>query len=356
MLFHATAVIRKGKLQPQLTKNALFSDVFENSKMEAYFNEETSIAPSKNDVYIAYCFFHDCTSESFGGAVSAESTSVQRMLIEETSFITCKTTNEVGGAIFFYNEELGECVLFRTCSFNCSSILSDISEGQYSYIVTNNDESSKNEVNESTIAGTKAELYDQWSVLCLGYSNIICSSVNITNNECCYFTALLCHPTASDLVPACSIEYASIVNNTAKNYGCIVLDCEDSSQLIYACNINNNKQDTNNDATISVYTNLFINESCIIGNNKGNKVFYEDCSSCQIIITDCTLDGDIFTDTRYFGSITVISSKKYSFTVELSRIFAGKCESHIDPKRTSDCHRITQCCKCFRRYNIGGVL
>ena len=63
------------------------------------------------------------------------------------------------------------------------------------------------------------------------------------------------------------------------------------------------------------------------------------------MITNCTLDSDIFTNTRYSKSITVVSIKEYSFTVELSHIFAGKCESLIDPKRTYHCHLMTPYCK-----------
>ena len=54
--------------------------------------------------------------------------------------------------------------------------------------------------------------------------------------------------------------------------------------------------------TISTNANLFINESCIIGNNEDNKVFNERGLFCHITITNCTLDSDIMISTRYLVS------------------------------------------------------
>ena len=138
---------------------------------------------------------------------------------------------------------------------------------------------------------TKESAYPHYA-LRLDYSNIVCSSVNITNNECYYRPALGCYPTIKKDVVTCLIMYTSIVNNTAKEgYGCILLSNSGSTQTISTSNIINNKQDDSSSvATIYTNGNLCINESCIIGNNEGNKVFYEYSSSYQIKIINCTLD------------------------------------------------------------------
>ena len=199
--------------------------------------------------------------------------------VEETTFTTCKTTNYYGGGIYFCNTANGQCVIFHTCSFNCSSKRTDSSStyGQYAYIRTkNNDAGFKNEVNETTITGSKNESTYPWCALDLEYSNIICSSVNITNNECYYYPALYCYPASTTYLYTCSIIYTSIVNNSAKGgYGCIWLHNSGSKQFIFTSNIINNKQDSSNYATIRTNGHLFINESCIIGNNENDqKVFF----------------------------------------------------------------------------------
>ena len=264
----------------------------------------------------------------------------------------------------------GECVISRTCSFNCSSTYSKAnSDGQYAFIGTKNAVTCKNEVNETTIKGTKNVSTRQRYALSLYYSNIICSSVNITNNECRYYPALYCSPNKDESACTCCIIYTSIVNNSANSdYGCIDLNNQGSTHLISTSNIINNKQSKDDRATIETCGSLFINESCIIGNNEGRRVFYESGSSCQITITNCTLDSDIMTRKRYSGSFTIVSSKEYSFINALPYIVTGNCESLLDPqellvvvpkisKRTTSCHKIaTPYCKCSRRLNIGGIL
>ena len=356
-----------------------FSDVFSTSGSNVQQCTQSGtnrfILSNRGDAYVANCNFHDITSDSRGGAIgcstsSESSTIVARLLIEETTFTTCKTTNIKGGGIFFNNGYTGECVIFRTCAFDCSSTNSSNSlGGQYAYIITNNEATCKNEVNETTITGIKkqASAYPHYA-LRLQYSNIICSSVNITNNECCYYTALYCCPNYDASAFTCCIIYTSIVNNSANGgYGCILLCTAFSRHLIFTSNIINNKQSTNVVATILTYVNLFINESCIIGNNEGRRVFYEDGNSCQITITNCTLDSDIITKTRYSGTFIILSSKEYNFINGLRHIVTENCESLLDPqgllvvlreipKRTTSCHVITPYCKCLRQHNNVGVL
>ena len=311
-----------------------FSDVFGegSNNSHEYINKDHTgtnpFAPSKNDVWVSNSLFHDCTSTKNGGAISC-STSIQRIFIEETTFTTCKTTNSYGGGIYFSNTGYGQCAIFRTCSFNCSLTSSNISFGQYAYIYTKNDATYKNEVNETTITGSKKkENTKPYRALSLDYSNIICSSVNITNNECYIFAALSCTPSKNASFCTCCIMYTSIVNNSANGgFGCIVLALTGTRQSIITSNIINNKQDDKtSNAIISTYANLSIKESCIIG-NEGDKVFYEQSRSSQITITNCTLDSYIINQVRYDGALTIVSSKEYSFINAFSHIVTEKCES-----------------------------
>ena len=156
--------------QSKTLKNTQFSDIFgrDNSDLYEYSNPNHSgknpFYPVNRCIYISNSFFHDCTSDSSGGAVSSESTSVERIFIEETTFETCKTTNLFGGGIFFNNDENGECAIYRTCGFNCSVLCpaeeipdDEISGGQFACMSVKNDETYKNEINESTITGSKKE-------------------------------------------------------------------------------------------------------------------------------------------------------------------------------------------------------
>ena len=354
MRYGAIIAANEGILPPQTSKNAQFSDAFSESNENLYVYSNSNhtgtspFFPIKKDVCISNSLFHDCTSSSSGGAVASEGASVERIFIEETTFTTCKTMSTFGGAVFFYNNNNGECAIFRVCGYNCSSTRicnvdnkngnpEPSSSGQYALILTKNDASSKNEVNESVITGSRKDSTVPSYAIGLQYSNIICSSVNITYNECYYYPALYCWPTEKTSVCTCCIICTSIVNNSAKEgHGCIWLDNSDSTQLISTCNIIDNKQEDAKtiDATIRANANLFINDSCIIGNNEVNVVLWEGSSSCQITVTNCTLDSDFFTSRRYSGSLTNISCREYSSINAMPHVFAEKCNSETRKRIT----------------------
>ena len=361
-----------------MPKQAHFDDVFGNSTLplkqidkERWAGAYRFTTETAYDAWVSNCLFFYISSTSRGAAIccsaASNSSGVQRLFIEETIFTECKTMSSYAGGIYFYNTNNGECVIFRTCCFNCSSMFSDHSWGQFACIETKfRATTSKNEVNETTITGImKEESTITHYALILEYSNIICSSVNITNNECYHCPALLCYPTNNTDVCTCCIIYTSIVNNSANgSYGCILLSNLYATQLISTSNIINNKQSTDDHATIIVNTNLFINESCIIGNNECKQIFSISNSLSNIKITNCTLDSDILTSSRYSGELTIISSKEFSFINALSHIVTGRCNSTFDSYGTltvavniqkngsRNCPVITPYCKCMKQYNI----
>jgi hypothetical protein len=80
-----------------------------------YTNVQTT---SSTNVSVLHCLFSGCTSTSNGGALSC-SESVQRLLIESSSFFSCSTSGQYGGAIYFWNTNNGECVLYKVCGNDC---------------------------------------------------------------------------------------------------------------------------------------------------------------------------------------------------------------------------------------------
>ena len=70
-------------------------------------------------VYVHDCIFRDITSNAYGGALYCSS-SVDRLLVEQSSFISCITSYTHGGGMYSYS---GQCVLSRICSFNCCSFI-----------------------------------------------------------------------------------------------------------------------------------------------------------------------------------------------------------------------------------------
>jgi hypothetical protein len=288
-----------------------------------------TITPTDQNVYVHNCVFHYCSSSSSGGALNCGS-SVYKLLVEHTTFISCMTSSGHGGAIYFSSTTNGECIVSITCGFNCSCSV----YGQFIYTSTKNDVTCKNHVNDSSFAHSSISISDSREVLCLYYGTILCPSVNITNKICYAWAVLYCQPvtgTGSPVSETFCMSYSSVVNDTANgDKGCFLLQNSASSHRIDTCNIMNNKQNSSSYGTISSWSNLFIKDSCILGNNEGKAVFYQSISSNKITISNCTIDDDIFTNGRYSGSVTVIKTITKSFINALSHIVTQHCDSYFD--------------------------
>jgi hypothetical protein len=306
-----------------------------NTNIKEYKNTKYTgrIAPTDQNVYVHDCFFQNCLSSSDGGAIYCGS-SVYKLLVDQTSFISCRLSSNHGGAIHVNSQSYGECILSRICGFDCLSTNPSYSYGQFASIYTKNDAVYKNHVIDSSITRSTNTNTNSYEALHLYYGNIFCSSINVTNNV--YYTRAVLYtiPTAGTGSPppetGC-ISYSSIANNTASNgYGCIYLDRSTASQRIDTCNIINNKQTSSSYGTIYTNANLLIEDSCILGNNDKYKVFYVDTSSNKITISNCTIDDDIFTNGRSYGSVTVIKTITKSFINALSHISTYHCDSYFD--------------------------
>jgi hypothetical protein len=305
----------------------------------------SGISPSANNIYVNNCVFRYCSSSSAGGAIYCGS-SVYKFLVEQSSFLSCRTAGNNGGAIYFYSSTSGECVLSRTCGYNCSSTYTSTSEGQFANIYTKSDISYKSHVNDSSVTRYSKNTSSSYNALYFKGGNILCPSINLTNNECYGNTAIYCYPVSSSISDTFRMSYSSIVNNTANpGSGCILHDNSGSSHCIDTCNIINNQQTSSGLGTIRANTKVFIKNSCILGNNIGKYVFYT--SSYSITISNCTIDDNSFVTGRYYGTITVNKTIEIAFINALTHIATQNCDSYFDSYGTltvkPNCH-----CECPR--------
>jgi hypothetical protein len=334
-----------------------FSDVYGPNYTPTNFTApeytDRRIETSQLNVYVYNCLFRDLiSSSSNGGGALYCSSSGCRLLVEQSSFIYCFTSSGNGGGIHIDATESGECVLSRICGFNCLSPNS----GQFARIYANNNKvNNKNHVNDSSITHSLNENTNTHYTLLLGYGSVLSRSVNLTNNKCFYFTALYYYQTYD----TCYISYSTITNNTANGYTCIYLNNPSYSCRIETCNILNNNQNLSNYGIIRVYSNSLIQNSCILGNDKGKIVFYHETTSSYTLISNCTIDDDIFTGGRYYGSVTVIKAIESTFINALSHIATHKCDSYFDSYETlsvkisvpSQFPVYLRSCNCYRPMN-----
>jgi hypothetical protein len=278
---------------------------------------------SGTNVYFLDCLFRSCTSSSHGGAFYCDS--VTYLLVESSSFFSCKTSNSHGGAIFFSNSN-GQCVLHEVCGYDCSSTRSGTSYSQFAYIYVNDGLSSKNYVNYSSIVRCVNGRSDSYYTLRLSCGKIYCPSVNISMNKCGYYTGIICRSYGDSNSVTCSLTYSSFSDNIANGNKCIRLDRSGSKYEIKSCNILRNKEITGSYGIVYADGNLKIEDSCIL-ENTATYIFY--ANSYTITLSNCTVDS-----TSKYGNVVTQNTVTKSFIHALNHMSTQNCHSKYDSAGT----------------------
>jgi hypothetical protein len=282
---------------------------------------------SDTNVYVLNCLCSGCISSSNGGAIYCTSTN---LLVESSSFLSCRTGSNNGGAIFFQNTGSGQCVLYGLCGYDCcSTYTGGNSHGQFARIDVYNVASSKNYVNYTSNTRCVNENTNSYDPLCLVYGKILCSSINISMNKCYYRSAIYCYPFTESSSIICSLSYSSFADNVASKHYCIVLNKGDAKYEIKCCNILRNTQvELGSYGTIYTNGNLIIKDSCIF-ENTANNIFYQGSSSYTITLSNCTVDKATCNQ-----NLNTQNTVTKSFIHGLNHISTQNCPSEYDSAGT----------------------
>jgi hypothetical protein len=290
-----------------------------------FYNSQTLTSrqnPSDSSVYILNCLFSSISSPSEGGALYI--TSATYFLVESTSFFSCKTSTQNGGAIFFQNSN-SKCVLYWVCGYDCCSTYT----GRYSYyhfanIRVSNTASSKNYINYSSITHSVSVNLDSWHIMGLYYGKILCHSVNFSLNKCTG-NQFYCYPSADSSYVTCSFTYSSFTDNTAIRCTCIVFNTGNANYEIKSCNILRNPQnELGTSGTIYANGNLMIEDSCILANT-ATYIFYQYSSTYTITLSNCTVDS-----TSNNQNLNIQNTVAKSFILALNHMSTQNCHSGYD--------------------------
>jgi hypothetical protein len=296
-----------------------WSDYFTGSPTN--FNSTTygsRQTPSDSNIHISNCLFRSISSGSFGGALSC--TSMTCLLVESTSFFSCKTSSSSGGAIYFSNS--GQCVLYEICGYDCCSTHAN-SYNQFAYIQVNSAALSKNYINYSSIVRCVSEISGSHPMLNLGYGKICCPSTNISMNKCHHYSGIYCWPSVDSNSFTCSFSYSSFTDNTAIQNTCIHFWSGSAKFEIKNCNILRNAQgNLGSTGTFYTYGNVFIEHCCIL-ENKATNIFYTYSST--ITLSNSTVDS--FSNN---GCLTTKNTITKSFIFALNHMSTLYCHSEYD--------------------------
>jgi hypothetical protein len=306
-----------------------WSDYFPGTSPTTNFSSKEFTSrqtPSTANVYISNCLFNKCTSSDTGGALYC-STSVTYLLVESSSFFSCKTSSS-SGAIYFKNTDSGECVLYMICANDCYST-SSLNE-QFGWIEVKDGATNKNYINYSSIVRCVNENSGTWRTLYLWYGKIFCPSVNISMNKCGYRSGFSCSPFPDSNSVTCLISYSSFTNNIALSSICIYFNKANAKYEMKSCNILRNTQVNLNDhGTFRLYGNLMIKDSCILENN-ANYIFNSASSSYTFTLSNCTIDKTTISN----GILTIQNTATKSFIHALNHMSTLNCNSEYDSAGT----------------------
>jgi hypothetical protein len=278
---------------------------------------------SSTNVFVSNCLFIGCTSTSNGGALSC-SGSVQRLLIESSSFFSCSTGSQYGGAVYFSNTNNGECVLYKVCGNDCISTYTSSSNGQFAYVYVQNTVSNKNYISYSSISRCVNHNTNPRGTIYLYYGKIYLPSVNISMNKCQYYSFIYCFPFADSNYVTFLLSYSTVTDNIASGHTCIYQEKNAAKGEIKYCNILRNLQGTPNSvATIRLDGNSIISDSCILMNNATYTFFAH--SSYITTVSNCTIDS-----TTHQNSVIFTNTATKSFIHALNHISTKNCAAEYD--------------------------
>jgi hypothetical protein len=246
------------------------------------------------------------------------------LLIESTSFFSCKTSSDEGGAIYFSNGN-SQCILHEVCGYDCcSTYTGSYSYHQFAYIVVNNAASSKNYVNYTSITRCVNERTDSYYILCLCNGKICCPSVNLSMNKCQWYSGIYCSPLKDSNSVTSSLTYSSFTDNVARGYTCIMLWTTGANYEIKSCNVLRNTQVSSSGGTVWSIGNVIIESSCIL-ENTATYIFNQGDSNYRTTLSNCTVDS-----TSKNGNVITQSTITKSFIHALNHMSTRNCHSEYD--------------------------
>jgi hypothetical protein len=242
----------------------------------------TRQTPSNTNIHILNCLFSSITSSSSGGALYCTS-SVTCLLVESSSFFSCKTNGD-GGAIYFLNTGSGQCVLYKVCGYNCSG-----SNNLFSFVDMGSSISNKNYVNYSSISRSISENSGSYYTMRHQYGKFCCPSTNVSMNKCYSRSAIYCAPASDSSSVICSLSYSTFTDNKATGHACFSIWTSGGKGEFKSCNVLRNTQVSSSEGTVYTSGFLTVENSCFLENN-ATYTFYSTSSSYTVTLSNCTID------------------------------------------------------------------
>jgi hypothetical protein len=217
-----------------------------------------------------------------------------------------------------------QCALYKACGYECYSLSTGGSSGQFGFIRLSNSVSDMVYVNYSSISRCVKQVSNHYYTMYHDNGKIFYPSVNVSMNKCHYYSGIYCNPSTDSSSVTCSLSYSSFTDNNDLGYTCIRFCNGGAKCEIKSCNILRNTQSSTSYATIFTNGILNIDDSCIL-ENTATTIFYSSSSSYPITLTNCTVDK-----TTNNGYLTIRNTVTKSFILGLNHLSTQNCHSKYD--------------------------
>jgi hypothetical protein len=275
----------------------------ETSKPTKIIGNQVSYLPFSNNhgnIYIKNSQFKGIQSSGNGGCLKFTVTtgSSNFVVIEETLFYQCKTTDTTsnGGCIYFV--DYGSLIFDQICGYDCNT--GEAALGQFCYCSSN----SGNIYNISMFSSSIINTYNingnnpAYTIYFL-YGKQYFSETNISNN------LVQVTPTYELFYSNSYTIYCSFENNLANGYAVLCW------AFNYLQSFIDKSQNSGTGGILWFHQHNVNMSSCYLIINRENnhgKLFYRNSEDCIFIVIDCSIDSQSFSNSEDCSIINTLNN------------------------------------------------
>jgi hypothetical protein len=292
-----------------------WSDFFQGSPSSNNNGLTSRLSVTSGTVYVFNSFFKNVEYlQGAGGAISfVSSDDSSILLVEETTFLSCVSSDK-GGGIYFYDR--GSAVINKICSINCSSTGSN---GIFYYNCVSKTKYYKNDVNLTTISSINST---RGYPIYIYYGTIQISKTNESFISCSTTSAYRIQPSGSDGEITGMVTFSTFYNTTATSYRCLNFgSCSSRIQnKLVSCNVIKNSQTDTSEGVITFYESTEVEGTCIL-QNYGPIILYN--SGRTVSLSNCVTDFG----SQTYGAFNIKNVPATTFINSLTHFASAECEA-----------------------------
>ena len=287
-------------------------------KQYNYVSQKEPLSFTSQNLHIFSSIFRNITSSSILYIYHSKGS---KLLIERSSFIECKTTDDFGAsqAIYFCS---GNYIFSKVCGIKWNADRATFAH----CIVSSN---CKGRIIQSSFNLCNSE--GDYIIYHYEDGPMNTELINLSYNKCEYGSGIWYLDHSDSITITSYIKYSSLTNNTSTEKNFLTLNNQNSEFYIEYTNILSNQCPKNAKYGLIFTFNAVIKHSTILY-NEGSPIFEISKGGSSIEIFNCTVGSDQITSGAIRGTVNIHDKPKTSFINKLAIITELHC--YDSPRQT----------------------